>query len=170
MSYHGIPLIAKGHTIGLLELFHRSAFEMNHSKLLFLEALANQAATAIDNANLFKNLRRSRLELALAYDTTLEGWVKALDVRGKESKGHTERVTEMAVRLASALGMGEKELVHVRRGALLHDIGKMAINDSILQKPDRQSGRRQMRRSSRQSDAARCFLRPACELLSCRSL
>jgi len=81
------------------------------------------------------DLQRLNVELALAYDTTLEGWSRALDLRDKETEGHSRRVTEMTVGLARAMGMSEGELVHVRRGALLHDIGKMGIPDSILLKP-----------------------------------
>jgi cyclic di-GMP phosphodiesterase len=82
-----------------------------------------------------RDLQRLNVELTRAYDTTLEGWSRALDLRDKETEGHSQRVTEMTVRLARAMGMGEEELVHVRRGALLHDIGKMGIPDSILLKP-----------------------------------
>ena len=71
----------------------------------------------------------------VAYDSTLEGWSRALDLRDKETEGHTQRVTEMCMRLARALHMDEDELVQVRRGALLHDIGKMGVPDSVLLKP-----------------------------------
>jgi PAS domain S-box-containing protein len=81
------------------------------------------------------HLQRAHLELAQAYETTLEGWSRALDLRDKETEGHTQRVTDMTVRLARAIGLSEAELVQVRRGALLHDIGKMGIPDSILLKP-----------------------------------
>ncbi len=74
-------------------------------------------------------------ELAAAYDATIEGWAKALDLRDKETEGHTRRVTEMSLRLARALGLGESEMVHIRRGALLHDIGKLGVPDAILLKP-----------------------------------
>ena len=99
-----------------------------------LEALAAQTAIAIDNASLFDDLQRSNAELILAYDTTLEGWVHALDLRDNETEGHSVRVVEMADRLASAIGVPETDIVHVRRGALLHDVGKMAIPDRILLK------------------------------------
>ena len=69
-----------------------------------------------------------------AYDATIEGWSRALDCRDHETEGHSRRVTELTLRLACALGMGEKELVQVRRGALLHDIGKMAVPDRVLLK------------------------------------
>ncbi len=80
-------------------------------------------------------LQHAHQELALAYDATIEGWSRVLDLRDKETEGHTQRVTEMTIRLARALGVPDDQIVHIRRGALLHDIGKMAIPDSILQKP-----------------------------------
>ncbi len=134
-SYYGIPLVAKGQMKGVLEIFHRSPLELEQEWLNFLDALATQAAIAIDNATLFRDLQRSNLELVLAYDTTLEGWAKALELRDMETEGHGRRVTELAVRMARALGISEEEITHVRRGALLHDIGKMGIPDRILQKP-----------------------------------
>jgi putative nucleotidyltransferase with HDIG domain len=97
--------------------------------------LAQQAAIAIDSAQSFSGLQRSTLDLALAYDSTLEGWARALELRDQETEGHSQRVTGMTVQLARALGMREEEIVHVRRGALLHDIGKMGIPDTILLKP-----------------------------------
>lgn len=69
-------------------------------------------------------------------DATIEGWSRALDLRDKETEGHSQRVTELTLRLARSMGISEAELVHVRRGALLHDIGKMGIPDNILLKPD----------------------------------
>jgi putative nucleotidyltransferase with HDIG domain len=134
-AYYAVPLIAKGQVKGILELFHRSPLNITQEWLLFLEALAGQAAIAVDNAELFADLQRSNTELALAYDTTLEGWSRALDLRDKETEGHTQRVTELTLRLARTMGVPEADLVHIRRGALLHDIGKMAIPDSILHKP-----------------------------------
>ncbi|NJN66930.1 MAG: response regulator [Chloroflexaceae bacterium] len=80
-------------------------------------------------------IRQSRAELAQAYDATLIGWVQALDLRDKETEGHSLRVMEMTTRLAKALGIRGEALEHLRRGALLHDIGKLAIPDRILLKP-----------------------------------
>ncbi|MDO8673381.1 MAG: response regulator [Dehalococcoidia bacterium] len=80
------------------------------------------------------DLRRANVDLTLAYDSTIEGWSRALDLRDKETEGHSHRVTEMASQLARLIGLGEAEIVHVRRGALLHDIGKMGVPDSILLK------------------------------------
>jgi len=135
VCYYGVPLIAKGQVKGVLEVFHRAVLEPDAEWLDFLKALAGQTAIAIDNAMLFDSLQRSNAELTLAYDATMEGWSRALDLRDKETEGHTQRVTEMTVRLARAFGLGEAELVQVRWGALLHDIGKMGIVDGILLKP-----------------------------------
>ena len=66
---------------------------------------------------------------------TIEGWVRALDLRDRETEGHTQRVTELTLKVAATLGFSDEELSHIRRGALLHDMGKMAIPDEILQKP-----------------------------------
>ena len=81
-----------------------------------------------------EQIRALNAELFQAYDATIEGWSRALDYRDHETEGHSRRVTELTLRLACALGMGEKELVQVRRGALLHDIGKMAVPDRVLLK------------------------------------
>ncbi len=135
VSYHGMPLTAKGNVKGVLEIFHRTPFAPDPDWLEFLETLAGQAAIAIDDAELFEHLQRSNAELTLAYDATIEGWSRALDLRDNETEGHTQRVTEMTLRLARALSLSEDEQVHIRRGALLHDIGKMGIPDGILLKP-----------------------------------
>lgn len=135
VSYYAVPLTAKGQVKGVLEIFHRALLSPNAEWLGFLEALAAQAAIAVDNAALFDELQRSNTELALAYDTTLEGWSHALDLRDEGTKNHTQRVAELTVRLARAVGVSDADIVHIRRGALLHDIGKMAIPDSILLKP-----------------------------------
>ncbi|MGA2112530.1 MAG: PAS domain S-box protein [Anaerolineales bacterium] len=134
-AYYAIPLIAKGKIKGVLEIFHRLPLEPDREWEEFLKILAGQAALAIDAAELFMDLQRSNLDLSLAYDATIEGWSRALDLRDNETEGHTQRVTEMAESLARAFGVEGEALVHVRRGALLHDIGKMGVPDSILLKP-----------------------------------
>ena len=135
IAYYGVPLIAKGEVKGVLEIFHRAPLDTDPEWVDFLETLAGQVAIAIDNATLFDNLQRSNVELTLAYDTTLEGWARALELRDHETEGHSQRVTELTLRLARAMGISDTELVHVRRGALLHDIGKIGIPDTILLKP-----------------------------------
>jgi putative nucleotidyltransferase with HDIG domain len=135
VSHHATPLIAKGQVKGVLEVFHRTPLNIDSDWLGFFETLAGQAAIAIDSTQTFEGLQRSNLDLAMAYDDTIEGWSRALDLRDKETEGHTRRVTEMTLRLARSVGIPDEELVHIRRGALLHDIGKMAIPDAILLKP-----------------------------------
>jgi putative nucleotidyltransferase with HDIG domain len=88
-------------------------------------------------SSLVKDVQRVNAELSLAYDSTIEGWSRALDLRDKETEGHSQRVTEMTLQLARAMGVSEEELIHIRRGALLHDIGKMGVPDQILLKPDK---------------------------------
>lgn len=133
-AYQVTPLVAKGRILGVLEVYHRSKLEPDRDWTAFLEALGGQAAIAVDNATLFEGLQRTNVELIVAYDATIEGWSRALDLRDRETEGHTRRVTDMTVRLGRALKMGEDELLHVRRGALLHDIGKMGVPDQILHK------------------------------------
>jgi putative nucleotidyltransferase with HDIG domain len=139
VAYYGVPLIAKGQVKGVLEVFHRAPLDTGLDWVNFLETLAGQAAIAVDNTQLFDTLQRSNADLTVAYDATIEGWSAALDLRDRETEGHSQRVTEMTMQVARSLGIGEAELVHVRRGALLHDIGKMGVPDSILLKPDKLS-------------------------------
>ncbi len=135
VTYYGVPLIAKGRTKGVLELFHRSVLIPDQEWLDFLSTLAGQASIAIDNADMFTQLQQSNEELSRAYDATIEGWARALELRDAETEGHCRRVTELTVQLARKMAFPEEEMVHVRRGAILHDIGKMAIPDAILLKP-----------------------------------
>ncbi|MEW6030498.1 MAG: HD domain-containing phosphohydrolase [Chloroflexota bacterium] len=133
-AYHVIPLIIKGQVKGVLEAFHRSPFQPDAEWANFFESLAGQAAIAIDNADLFEGIQRTNMELILAYDATIEGWSRALDLRDRETEGHTQRVTEMTIKLATIMGISGEEIIHIRRGALLHDIGKMGIPDNLLLK------------------------------------
>jgi putative nucleotidyltransferase with HDIG domain len=93
------------------------------------------AANAIYRATLHEQSKKDAADLVRAYDTTLEGWAHALELRDQETEGHTRRVMQMTVDLARKMGVDERELENVRRGALLHDIGKMGIPDSVLLKP-----------------------------------
>jgi HD-GYP domain-containing protein (c-di-GMP phosphodiesterase class II) len=135
VSYFGVPLIAKGQVLGVLEIFNRSQIKPTSEWLSFLEMLGGQAAIAIDNATLFNHLQRSNTEITSAYDATIDGWSRALDLRDHETEGHTQRVTEMTLKLSHRIGISGDELIHIRRGATLHDIGKMGIPDRILHKP-----------------------------------
>jgi PAS domain S-box-containing protein/putative nucleotidyltransferase with HDIG domain len=134
-GYYAAPLIAKGQVKGVLEIFQQEPLIFDQEALDFLETLADQTAIAIDNITLFNDLQRSNTELILAYDATIEGWSRALDLRDRETEGHTQRVTEMTLQLAREMGMTESDLLPIRWGALLHDIGKMGVPDTILHKP-----------------------------------
>ncbi len=136
VSYYAIPLLAKGQVIGVIEVFQRTPLNPDPDWLSFFESLAGQTAIAVDSAQLFEGLQRSNIELSLAYDATIEGWSRAMDLRDKETEGHTQRVTELTLKLATMMGMNSEELIHIRRGSLLHDIGKMGVPDGILLKPD----------------------------------
>jgi HD-GYP domain-containing protein (c-di-GMP phosphodiesterase class II) len=103
--------------------------------LSLLEILANQIAIAIDNSLLVKFLQDSNKELKTAYNVTIEGLSRALELRDRETEGHTRRVTDMTVRFAASLGIRDPDLGHLSRGAMLHDIGKMGVSDLILKKP-----------------------------------
>jgi putative nucleotidyltransferase with HDIG domain len=130
------PLKIKDQLIGVIYVdnrIHSGMFQQSDFELI--SAFANQAAVAINNAQLFDDLQESNEELEIAYQATLEGWVRALDLRDHETEGHTKRVTALTQKLATAMGVSDADLVHITRGALLHDIGKMAIPDGILLKP-----------------------------------
>jgi len=121
--------------LGVLEVFHRSSFSADQDWMNFLSTLVGQAAIAIDNTMLFKDLQHLNADLILAYDKTIDGWSRALDLRDKETEDHTCRVTELTLQLAQRMGIPDAELIHIRRGATLHDIGKVAMPDDILFKP-----------------------------------
>ena len=134
-DYFAIPLIAKSQVRGVMEAFNRSPLKTDPDWLDYLETLAGQAAIAIDSITMFKDLQRSNAELTLAYDATIEGWSHALDLRDRETEGHTRRVSDMTLYLARLMNIEEETLIHIRRGAMLHDIGKMGVPDNILLKP-----------------------------------
>ena len=130
-----VPLKLKEETIGVIFVDSRvysGLFQKND--LDILSAFADQAAVAIDNARMFGKLQKANAELKDAYEATLNGWALTLELRDKETEGHTQRVTALTKTLAKKLGINGQELVHIERGALLHDIGKLAIPDDILLK------------------------------------
>ncbi len=133
-AYIGVPLIAKGQVKGVLEIFRKDRFDLDTDWLELLEALSGQAAIAIDNATLFDQLNRSNEELTHALDATLESWVHGLEARFQEEEGRSERQIDLTLRMARESGIREEEMVHIRRGVLLHDIGMLRVPDSILLK------------------------------------
>lgn len=135
IAYHACPLVVKGEIKGVLEVFHRQPFAAADEWKNILQTVATQAAIAIDNSEMFQGMQKLNTDLLLAYDETIEGWAAALELRDHETEGHSRRVTEHTLRIARAAGMNQEELQHVRRGALLHDIGKISVPDAVLNKP-----------------------------------
>ncbi|KAA3647151.1 MAG: HD domain-containing protein [Chloroflexi bacterium] len=134
-SYIAIPLVAQGEPLGVLEIVHRSILEPEQDWREFLATLAEQSSIALHSSKAVESLRQTKRDLEVAYAATLEGWSSALELRDSETAGHSQRVTEMTLRLAVAFGIPSNELIHISRGSLLHDIGKMGIPDNVLNKP-----------------------------------
>ncbi|MEW6401638.1 MAG: HD-GYP domain-containing protein, partial [Chloroflexota bacterium] len=134
-------LTAAGFTLSAI--YWNYTWEYNLTAIIALFSLAfmtwvaaQQLENALeDNDELVRNLQKTFEDLESTYDTTLEGWSRALEIRDRETEGHTQRVTTLAVRIAAAMGYNEEQLLHIRRGALLHDIGKLGVPDEILWKP-----------------------------------
>ena len=130
-----IPMLAKDKVIGVVNIqsYQINRFTQQDAEVLTL--VSNTTAMAIENARLVQGLLDTNRDLVDAYDATIMGWTLALDLRDHETEGHSLRVAEMTVQMARTMGMGEDEIIHIRRGALLHDIGKLGIPDAILNKP-----------------------------------
>jgi HD-GYP domain-containing protein (c-di-GMP phosphodiesterase class II) len=133
-SYFVVPLVAKGQPKGVLELFHHEPILADPELRDFFDSLAAQTAIAMDNGELFEGLKRSNLELTRAYDAVIESWARSLELREEFSHGHAKRTADMAFRFATMMALNETELPHIRRGALLHDIGMIGIPEVILLK------------------------------------
>ena len=128
-----VPLISQSNIIGVLGIDRRTPIAEGELRILI--SIADMVASAIQRVTLTEDLQKSNTELSLAYNSTLEGWARALELRDRETEGHTRRVTELTMRLAREMGISGDDLLHLRRGTILHDIGKMGIPDSILLKP-----------------------------------
>lgn len=135
MDYQAIPMMSRGRLLGVIELASEMDALVSPEQKSFIDALAGQTCIALEHALYFQTIENSNAELLEAYDATLSGWARALELRDSETQDHTTRVTDGAVMLARRFNMPEDELLHVRRGALLHDIGKIGIPDAILRKP-----------------------------------
>ncbi|HHU35864.1 MAG TPA: substrate-binding domain-containing protein [Treponema sp.] len=134
-GYCRLPLSAQGDVNGVLELFTRNPLPQSPEWRQFLQTLAGQAAIGIENNRLLEGLKRANSNLREAYNTTIEGWSRALDLRDHETEGHCNRVAQLSVQLGKKIGLGEHDIENLYRGALLHDIGKVGIPDAILLKP-----------------------------------
>lgn len=135
-SIMAVPLLIAGRAIGVLLLIDEHKIrEFTGDDLEFSLLFGNQAAIVVENARMFENLKTANKSIASAYDATLAGWAKALELRDLETEGHTQRVTKLTIELAKKFNLDHEALTQVYRGALLHDIGKMGIPDDILLKP-----------------------------------
>ena len=137
-----------------------------------LGRLGTAVERALDDRRLRREKAQADAELREAYDTTLEGWSRIMDLRDNATEGHSERVAALTLRIARAAGVPEHDFVHIRRGALLHDIGKMAIPDSILFKqgplsPEEQTLMRRHPVFARHLLAPIAYLRPALDIPYC---
>jgi PAS domain S-box-containing protein len=112
-----------------------SGGDLGEADVSAMDILVAQISVALENASLIESLQRSNTDLTMAYDATIVGWSHALDLRDKETEGHSQRVTTLTVKLASIFDFSEAEQMQIRWGALLHDIGKMGVPDGILLKP-----------------------------------
>jgi len=116
-----------------------AAYPLEHRSVVqaSLRDITDYMAARRELIRLHNDLRQSHEELKRAYSTTIQGWAQALELRDAETEGHSRRVVPLTVRMARALGVDGEELLHIERGAILHDVGKMGIPDSVLLKPGR---------------------------------
>lgn len=130
------PLLLKEKAIGAFIVGTTTEIRQPTNKEIDLcNILSLQVSLAVANAQLYKKAQQAIVDLTQSYDATLEGWSRVLDMRDHATDEHTHRVADLTVALARRMGFPDLELGHIRRGALLHDIGKMGIPDAILQKP-----------------------------------
>ncbi|HWR11480.1 MAG TPA: HD domain-containing phosphohydrolase [Rectinemataceae bacterium] len=134
-SQYCAPIIIAGKTIGVLEVFQRKPFAPSSEWMILFDAIATQTGLALDYNSIYADLQHAYLDLELSYEATIEGWSAAMDYRDQETEGHSKRVTSLAISLATRVGIPEEEIASISRGALLHDVGKIGIPDSILKKP-----------------------------------
>jgi PAS domain S-box-containing protein len=134
-SYCGVPLNSKGQVLGVIQVFGLQPLEMDPEWMDFLQSLAGLAALSLDTATLLDAVQRTNMELSMAYDVTLEGWSRSIDLRYDKVPGHTARVVDLTMQVGRAFGLEGDELVNLRRGALLHDVGTVMVPEEILLKP-----------------------------------
>lgn len=136
-GYCAVPLITKGQVKGVLEVFSKSPLSVDMEWIEFLESLAGLAAISIENATLVETIQRTNTELSVAYDSTLLGWAQTVELRERYKQGRTRRMADQTLDLARMLGVEERDLPHIYRGVLLHDIGMLSIPETILLKAGR---------------------------------
>ncbi len=134
-SQHCAPILVGNKTIGVLEVFQRKPFAPTSDWLILFDAIATQTGLALDYNTIFADLQKAFMDLKVSYEATIDGWSRAMDFRDQETEGHSKRVTTLTTTLAVSLGLKGEKIEEIYRGALLHDIGKIGIPDSVLKKP-----------------------------------
>ncbi len=142
-AYVGVPIMAAGgQLLGVLEVMDQAPRHLEPRQREGLEVVARQVVAQLDLRRAAEEREEAAVrsqkatdEVNAAFDATLESMARALDLRDREVDGHLARVAQITVRLATTMGVPTEQLKHIRRGALLHDIGKMGIPDGILLKP-----------------------------------
>ncbi len=130
-----LPLLINKQVCGYIQVFSRKPFPDDQEWADYFLTLAGQTSLAVENVILITNEEFAYKELNHAYEATIAGWSKALELRDEETQGHSDRVMNLACKLARMAHYPEDSLTAFRRGVLLHDIGKMGIPDRILFKP-----------------------------------
>jgi PAS domain S-box-containing protein/putative nucleotidyltransferase with HDIG domain len=130
-----VPIMSHSKVLGVLELINLSPFLPSQDWQQFVRTISGQLSILFENEMINSELQMAHTNLIAAYDKTLEGWAKALELRDHETENHSRRVTDLSVLLAKKLGFFECEVENLKHGALLHDIGKIGIPDKILLKP-----------------------------------
>jgi len=133
-DYLGMPLVEGKQLLGVLEMFSARPLNTTPDWRMHLKFIRSLAANTIRRKMLAEQQKHTATELEIAYSETLEAWVRALEIRDKYTAGHTQRVLDLTLRLATKMGIPDEMLIHITRGVLLHDIGKLAISDNILRK------------------------------------
>ncbi len=134
-SQHCAPILVGNKTIGVLEVFQRKPFTPTSDWLILFDAIATQTGLALDYNTIFADLQKAFMDLKVSYEATIDGWSRAMDFRDQETEGHSKRVTTLTTTLAVRMGLKGEKIDEINRGALLHDIGKIGIPDSVLKKP-----------------------------------
>lgn len=133
-DYLGMPLVENQQILGVLEMFSPRPMDTTPDWRMHLKFIRGLASNTIRRKMLAEQQKSTATELEIAYSETLEAWVRALEIRDNYTAGHTQRVLDLTLRLATKMGIPDEMLVHITRGVLLHDIGKLAISDNILRK------------------------------------
>ncbi|MBK6791965.1 MAG: tetratricopeptide repeat protein [Anaerolineales bacterium] len=133
-SLIAMPIIVDKRTVMVLVVGFDTKREFTDADINLATTLAASLSQIFENAHLYQSLVAAHDTLSKAYDATIEGWAKILELHDLETEGHARRVTEQTIKLAQAFGVSNDEIIHIRRGALLHDIGKLGIPDQIILK------------------------------------